>query len=261
MREPQASPDAQRLAARILDPCTRITLVTCGTIRDEAWRIGPRQVDGHILHAVLSGGHCGWAGTDQVRTRHGDLLWLPPAVRHVLAIDRRAGRPRILRLRCRFDPDPGLGSHAIVCRLPLAGMVLDQMVGGGAAPAVLRAGLALIAAGLGGAASPANLASRRLDRLQRLLAQEPERAWSPTLAARELGCTGLAANRSIHAATGRSLRRWLLETRLRAAADELADGAAVAEAARRHGWRDAFLFSRQFRAMFGMPPSRWPARP
>lgn len=75
-----------------------------------------------------------------------------------------------------------------------------------------------------------------------------------------IACSGLAACRSIRAATGLPLRRWLLETRLRAAADELRDGAAVAAAAARHGWRDPFLFSRQFRALFGMPPTRWRAR-
>lgn len=251
--------DADAVAARLLDPRTTLILATAGVIRDPTWSLGPRQVREHVLHAVLAGGHRGWAGGLDISTRPGDLLWLPPGVEHALSIDRRAGRPRILRLRCRIAPDPGIGPLPLVRHLPLAGPALDVLIGGPASDCALRAALALLAAAMRNTPSAADLPRRRLDRLRRLLADEPAVAWTPALAAAALGCTVLAASRSLRSTTGLPLRRWLLEERLRLAAGDLGDGAAVAQAARRHGWRDTFLFSRQFRRVFGVPPSRWNA--
>ncbi len=53
-------------------------------------------------------------------------------------------------------------------------------------------------------------------------------------------------------------RRWLVETRVRLAAQELADGREAAwTVAQRLGWSDPKLFGRQFRAVMGAPPGRW----
>lgn len=249
--------DADDLAGRILDASVRLAVVSAGLIRDAAWRIGPRCSDGHVFHAVLAGGQHGVAGGAAFATAPGDALWIPAGTPHQVAIDRSAGRPRILRLRCRFVPDPLAGHPVLVRRLPLAAAVLERLIHAAGGQSELRAGLALLVAGMAGPPPAAALAEQRCTALRRLLIEDPGRAWTPALAAAALGCTGLALSRSLRAATGLPVRRWLLDVRLHAAMGELEDGAAVAEAARRHGWRDPFLFSRQFRARFGVPPTRW----
>jgi AraC-like DNA-binding protein len=248
--------DANDLAVRLLDARTRLVVMSRGVIRDRAWRLGPRRPDGHVIHAVLAGGQRGWAGGETIATGAGDALWIPAGTPHELAIDPRAGAPRILRLRCRISSAPS-GGPALVRHLPLAAGVLAHLASGEPDPVALRAGLALIAAGLAASAPVDDLPRRRLAELRRLLATDPSRPWTPAAAAAAIGCTGLALTRSLRAATGMPLRRWLMHERLRAAAGELDEGASVAEAARRHGWHDPFLFSRQFRAHFGASPARW----
>jgi AraC family transcriptional regulator len=56
-------------------------------------------------------------------------------------------------------------------------------------------------------------------------------------------------------ATGLPLRRYVLWSRLRAAAEEAMRGASLTEAAHRAGFADSAHLSRTFRAMFGVTPS------
>ena len=50
---------------------------------------------------------------------------------------------------------------------------------------------------------------------------------------------------------------YLLTCRFRQAGHMLQDGMSVQETAQRVGYRDPFVFSRQFRRQMGVPPSRW----
>jgi AraC-like DNA-binding protein len=107
------------------------------------------------------------------------------------------------------------------------------------------------------AARPGGLPEARRARLLALLAEDPARRWEPRALAGELGLSPVHLSRQVRSAFGVPLRRLLVEHRVRAAAADLAEGGAVAAVAARHGWGDPFLFSRQFRQVFGVAPRTW----
>ncbi len=93
-----------------------------------------------------------------------------------------------------------------------------------------------------------------LARAASLLDAHPEPSYGIAQAARELGLTPTTFARRFTAATGLSPARWHQRRRLEQAAALLASHR-VSEVARRMGYTDAALFSRQFRRLMGVPPS------
>lgn len=78
--------------------------------------------------------------------------------------------------------------------------------------------------------------------------------------AAELGVSPATFRRRFRAAGGMSPREYAMQVRLERARGLLLDEhVAVAEVARALGYRDAFLFSRQFKARFGLSPSEYRA--
>lgn len=63
--------------------------------------------------------------------------------------------------------------------------------------------------------------------------------------------------RLFHAETGMSIRDYLLNTRMREAAECLRAGVSVGETAERCGYADMFLFSKLFKKQFGISPANW----
>jgi AraC-like DNA-binding protein len=101
----------------------------------------------------------------------------------------------------------------------------------------------------------------RRSQLFALIQRDPRRRWDRDGLAAALGISGLHLSRQLKATFGMPLRRWLVEMRIRSAAQELEAGdTAIAEIARRHGYEDQFLFSRQFRAVLGTTPRAWRER-
>ena len=108
-------------------------------------------------------------------------------------------------------------------------------------------------------ASPAGgLDAERRGRLLHLVNARPAHRWSRDELGDALGLSGLHLSRLIKRSFGRPLRRWLVETRIRAAARELREHSGrVGEIAERFGYADLFLFSRQFRLVMGVSPRAW----
>lgn len=63
--------------------------------------------------------------------------------------------------------------------------------------------------------------------------------------------------RLFHEETGMSIREYLLQTRMRAAAEYLQSGLSVGETAARCGYEDMFLFSKLFKKTYGISPKHW----
>jgi len=83
----------------------------------------------------------------------------------------------------------------------------------------------------------------------------PEPPSAAALAA-ALGMHRATLHRALHA-HGTTPSALIRSVRLGHAADRLADGASVTEAAEAAGYHDLPAFSRTFRAHHGVPPSRW----
>lgn len=261
---------AQAWLEAIADPRCELVVTEAGRSQRAGWSIGPRQLDEHLLHAVVHDGHRGLVGDAQVRSAPGDLLWVPAGTWHHLwqAGGRRVMRFARLRFRLRrggsaIMPPP---HQPLVQALPGALALLDQIAAEQVQPRpdVLlrqRALLALLFSDwLRTVGSAGGLGEGRRQALHAIIAGEPARRWTMVELARRLGLSPLHLNRLVKRSCGVPLRRQVLETRVRLAASALGEGLPIAEIAARHGWRDPFLFSRQFRRILGTTPSAWQRR-
>jgi AraC-like DNA-binding protein len=157
-----------------------------------------------------------------------------------------------------------LGTHAAAARAAFEAMCRWIDRPGDAARARVRAAmfelLAAIAAALG--RRPAQ--PRRTDPWQRARAELEsgfQRQLALTTLARELALSENHFIRGFRRRFGITPMAYRAQARLRAAADELADGTApVKEIARRLGFTDDSAFARAFRRQFGASPSDWRAQ-
>jgi AraC-like DNA-binding protein len=247
--------------AAIADPARRLD---CFAALAELPRehIGPRTADFHLLWLVLSGHYEGEVAGRPIRLRAGDLVWLPPGVPHLLVAPRRV---RKFFMRLSIDAAPPAGQPA-VARLGdeaatwfgalTAEPYLDDALRDGRVRALL--GL-LFSAWMRAMTSPAGgLDAERRGRLLHLVHSRPARRWSRDELGAALGLSGLHLSRLVTRSFGKPLRRWLVETRIHAAARELREHSGrIGEIAARYGYEDLFLFSRQFRQVMGVGPRAW----
>lgn len=246
--------DDDRWARRLLEPGVSLRVAGAGPIGPlMGWGIGPRTMDEHILHALTAGGSAGEVGGRAVRCIAGDLLWIPAGVPHRLV--QTGSRPlRFWRLRLSVDGLPRPARVRLWRPLAHAAAVLADACAPPLAQERLKAALVLLLDRPGG---------------------EPEAAclpWWPAVEAylarsgagaslvgliRASGLGPRAFSRACRARSGLPPRLLLIDHRCRLAAEALAAGASVAEAASGAGWSDPYLFSKVFRRRLGMPPSRW----
>lgn len=251
----------------LADPRCALAVTVANRMRTGRWDMGRRVLPDHMLHAIEAGGQEGTVDGRPLRTRAGDLLWLPPGCAQELRL--AAGERVLCKIYLRFTLHragrvvPWPAGQPATRRLPGAAALLGQAVvealhPGPDAATRLRALLTLLFSDWYRAAATAGgLAEERRRQVAALLAEDPARRWTPAALAAELGLSPLTLTRQIRAASGLPLRRFLVESRLRAAAADLGEGGTVGEVARRHGWRDPFLFSRLFARRFGAAPSAW----
>lgn len=88
----------------------------------------------------------------------------------------------------------------------------------------------------------------------------PAERWSVADMADAVGMSPSHFHRSFRVAYGSSPNAYLIRRRCEHAARLLDGGAGVAAVAAACDYADAFTFSRQFRQVMGLPPSRWQAR-
>jgi AraC-like DNA-binding protein len=142
-------------------------------------------------------------------------------------------------------PDPAM---AAACE-DLQRALLDLRIG--SAGLLRRLALVLELAYAGAAAAGDGFAARAC----RVLAEHPEPAFAVSDAARQLGIGIEAFRKRFRAEVGMAPGAWHQRHRIEQATALLAT-ASVTEVARRLGYPDAFAFSRQFRRVTGVPPSR-----
>jgi AraC-like DNA-binding protein len=263
----------ERWLAALGDPANRLELALVGRSRLPDWDMGVRNLPEHMLHAVEGGGHLGEVAGQAVRTRPGDMLWVPPRLRQELRC--RPG-PQFTLDYLRFTLGDRRGRE--IAWPPGEPLVRSGVAGAAALYAQLagefhlarpgreariRARLVLLMSLWWRAATQRGpvLGEARREHLAALIAADPARRWSGAALARELGVSALHLARQVRATHGRPLRSWLVAERIRHAAGELlASHVAVAAVAHRYGYADLFLFSRQFRAVMGVAPRRWRAQ-
>jgi AraC-like DNA-binding protein len=105
--------------------------------------------------------------------------------------------------------------------------------------------------------SVGGLSEERRGQLLSLLDEDPQYRWTTKELAERLGISALHLCRQVHKHFGCSLRRLIVEHRIRAAAGELTQGMSISAVAKTFGYEDPFLFSRQFRQILGQSPSAW----
>jgi AraC-like DNA-binding protein len=261
---------AQNWLDALADPRCELIVTQASRIEQATWSIGPRCLNEHMLHAVIHDGHRGSVGDGLVQSVPGDLLWVPAGTPHHLW---QAGIKRVIRFaRLRFrirqggrcvPPPP---HQPLVRPLPSALALLDQVAAEQAqarpdATVRQRALLVLLFSDwLRAVGTAGGLDEGRRQRLHAILSAEPARHWTAAELGQRLDLSPLHLNRLVKRACGMPLRRLVLEIRVRLAAGALEECTPIAVIAAQYGWRDPFLFSRQFRQVLGTTPSAWRRR-
>jgi AraC-like DNA-binding protein len=240
-------------------------VTVAGQLRAPSWDQGERRLEDHMLHVIHAGGQEGTLAGDAIRTRPGDLLWVPPGTMQVLrlAAGERLLHKTFLRFTLLHDGRPVAWPAGEPWIRPLGAEVQGWLQDAVQETQLRQEGSALRTRALlvlvftawmrAGRRRPGTLDSLRRAQLLALVAEDP--GWTPATLARRMGMSPLHLTRQVRATWGMPLRRFLVESRLRAAAQDLRAGSEpIAAIAARHGWRDPFLFTRLFTTLHGVSP-------
>lgn len=219
----------------------------------------PDPVEAHLTWIVHGESLVREPGPPRI-AQAGDVLLLPAGQPHRYAsTDARGWRAFWVRFDC---PDlERLGLRAGVLHpSPAAGRACAELAAlattSGVSGPRLAAALAVLLAELAMGSRP-----RRIDGIADAVAQrlrrDPLRNWRLPAIAAEHGISWSALRQAIRRRTGLSPDRLLRSARLDRAAQALADGTSVGDAARAAGFADPFHFSRLFRRAYGLAPRDW----
>ncbi len=235
------------------------------------WSVVSDGLEEDLVWLITAGVCLGSVGGKRLRLEPGTLLWAAPgaALRFRLA---RPGVPITLyRVRVGVEPGarPPIPAPCVTVKpawdlLPLMQrVVLDAAERGPDADAYRRALLKALFAGIFRAQrrraddKPVLSTSQR-QRLMDLTAREPAGRWSAADLAGHLDLSADYFTRLFRATFGAPPRRWLVEQRIRNAAHRLLESpTSVSDLAAELGYPDVFLFSRQFKQVTGLSPSRY----
>lgn len=250
-----------RWLAALADPACPLEVVLCGRQRLAGWDMGRRTLGDHMLHLVDEGGHLGAVAGRPVRTGPGDALWVPAGVEQVLRQrdDVRWFAKRNLRfILGGAEPPPlpavvhgaaGIAGHLDAIRGEWPSRAADRGVR-------LRALLVLLfsdlrrCTGLRAGGLDADAQARLLAMVDR----DPAGRHHPAALARAVGLAPALFGRRFRRTYGCAPRAWLLRHRIQRAAARLETATAIGMVAADFGYRDLFLFSRQFRQVMGTSP-------
>ncbi len=244
--------------------------------QDRSWDTGLRTLNEHLVY-VIRRGTCAvrwrsvgdraldadWRGAAELPSGHAIVL--PPG------LDFRCfavGGGEVLMARFRFTVR-ARGRAIAWTREPhrfpmdstrerLADLIVDELPRGGSTllACLTRAFCLAVAADQ---ARAQGLTRDQIAVLTRLIRQQPGTV-TPHDLARRLGLGLDWATRLIRRSTGHPPRTWIVHERIRIACSLLDEGLRPSAVADRLGYHDARLFSRQFRAVIGCPPSTWGRR-
>lgn len=262
--------DAAGAAAVTIDP----RFIAYHTVPGD-WRVDVGGLAEDLLWLVTRGVAVGRVGGRPATLEPGAMLWVPPGTAFAFAL-RRADRPVTLyRVRVRVPGggsrrDPcrrvrWLGSHGRMWSLePLMRcLVADASRAGPRAEAARRAMLKSVFAVLfERLADPADaaggLSMTQQARLLDHISQHPDARLTPAALADHMGLAPDYFARVLRQTFGVPPRRWLVEQRIRYAAQLFQDTEmTVTHLAEMLGYCDVFLFSRQFKQVMGVSPTAY----
>jgi len=266
----------ERFVQALLDSRTVIDRFACfvGPVPGD-WRTAPRIDPNYEVH------YCFLAPRASMHVMHepaafdaapGSLLWFPPGVPYELRMRARRRRESLLRLRFRVlrgraSLSPFQRARCVPQALEAQELIRrchGEDIEAGVGPR-LRCLLGLLADEAvrhGDAELEATrLTPRQLRRLSDMLLDDPGSRPRPADLAHALGYAPGYFTRLFSASVGRSPRRWLVEERIRYAAERLGDSdRPITAIAEEFGYQSPFLFSRQFRDVMGVSPRSYRRR-
>jgi AraC-like DNA-binding protein len=260
----------ERWLDALFAPRTRCALVVCNHFarRRTPWNNVHPDLGNHMLVYCERGAyHMEVEGRD-LRVESGGLLWVPPGLRR-----RAHGDPErqpVRHINLRFTLERGASALAaadaplLLTRAdPVRGALVDLLAyrdePGPCPQHRLRALLGTLATACfaldeAGSGEPGLMPHQR-HRLRRLLAERLHEPLAPADLAAAAGLSLDYFTRRFRRSFGVPPRRYLVEERMRVAAERLADSEdSVVEIAREVGLADANLFVRQFRGVHGRSP-------
>lgn len=264
----------RRWIARLEDPGLIPTLTLGGRHRVEpGWSTGERRLPHHLLYFVLDREVEGHVGGRPHRLSAGSFLWIPPGIPHELHMPGRGKPFTTYFFRARFrskktGPDEGFIKplvihHAWNLEAYLAQLLMEWQNPAPHGPPRLRHLFALLFLSGRDQETRARPRGNVLDGRQKNLLQ----AWLSERWAQRPNPAELAAvvqlspdyfTRVFRNTYGASPKSFLVRERLRVAATRLLESPQpVHRLAAQFGYEDLFLFSRQFKKVLGMSPTRW----
>jgi AraC family transcriptional regulator of arabinose operon len=252
-----------------------VTAEACGR---SVWMRGDKVTDAHLLYFLVEGAHI--LRVDGQRHELGpfSLVWLQPGAVRELSFDSPRGKMTQMYLKfdfgagdkaTRFNPstvllphEPGLEtvfrhvvewSNALHKRTDyLSAFRLRARFGLLLCEIIQRSG--------GAEARPhrRRLSERQQQQILRSVEARPSSRPSPSELARLAGLSAEYFNELFRETFGLSVRRWLVEQRVRSSARCLLESTlSISETAERYGYPDIYLFSRQFKQVMGESPTAY----
>jgi AraC family transcriptional regulator of arabinose operon len=234
------------------------------------WRVAPRSIDEHLVYFVVNNACEGRVENRPFRLEPGSFSWIMPGAKHELWIPRGSRPFKLYFFKLKMDGSNGssprllqghiVQSHCWALRPGIAAIVDSLDVKLMYHDSHLRGLLAVLFSRVLRESTTRVLGGAVFDHAQRqhLIQYVQTRASArptPRDLASELQLSADYFSRAFRRTFSVSPRRWLLNERIRLAATLLAKpGLSVTEVAYHFGYRDVYLFSRQFKQVFGLSP-------
>lgn len=229
------------------------------------WKYRNRSLNEHLLYWIMEGKMTAqWEGVSRELSA-GDVLWLAPGRHHDFSLVSEEMDVVHLRFRCDHSTLPGKVDHLFRTGDPMGqSQILDLLMEWRqelpAKKEMFQAGLTSFLIHLSRKHPDAEkgLGMSRKRKIMEALDEARPKEWSPSLLAHHLGLSQVHFSRLFVASFGLKPRTWLVKEKMRRIADDLLErNDTIARVASDWGYEDPFLFSRQFKGVFGESPKQW----
>ena len=232
------------------------------------WDYKGRVLEEHLIYWILDGRMLAeWKGFRR-EFKGGDVLWLPPGRSHDFTLLTEEMEVIHIRFSTFLNILPKGGDHMIclgdpVSETNLMDLLMEWRQELPGREAMFLAGLVSFLIGLSRMHPDAEdgLGVSRRRKVMDILDRTPPREWRPSLLAENLGISKVYFSRLFIATFGIKPRTWLVREKMRRIANELVESPeSIGRIALQWGYRDPYLFSRQFKGVYGESPKKWRAR-
>jgi AraC-like DNA-binding protein len=238
----------------------------------ETWAVQPRSISDHLVYMVTESSLHGRVGSRRIRLDPGGMCWVMPGVEHEFWLESGQLRPRIYHFkislqaasgrRVRLSQEVLVANEASALRPSCDDVSREAASNQPLAGFRLRAGLTSLLSGLVLAAGQGRLGPT-LDARQRaliveLLERHPQRRPSTASLAKAVNLQEDYFTRVFRRTYGVAPRSWIVRERMQDAAARLRDSElSIEDIASALGYGTIFLFSRQFKQVFGRSPTAY----